>query len=226
MDFTPESGTITMFSTTWCGYCNRLKKQLDAQGIGYTEINIEEVEGTAELVEQLNGGNQTVPTVLFPDGTAATNPSAAEVKEPARRLGRFPTCQDTHPEGPADGAASRNGPPPVGPLCVKVPVSRCEPVRVQSQRSYRSHHGPQSQGRSCPFQKGAPVTLETILVPDPGPARPWWTSSPAASATPTCTTSWVASATTSPSCSATRPPAWSSAVGPDVTEVVPGTASS
>ena len=88
MDFTPESGTITMFSTTWCGYCNRLKKQLDAQGIGYTEINIEEVEGTAELVEQLNGGNQTVPTVLFPDGTAATNPSAAEVKQalPVDRL--------------------------------------------------------------------------------------------------------------------------------------------
>jgi mycoredoxin len=80
VDFTPESGTITMFSTTWCGYCNRLKKQLDAQGIGYTEINIEEVDGTADLVEKLNGGNRTVPTVLFPDGTAATNPSAAEVK--------------------------------------------------------------------------------------------------------------------------------------------------
>jgi mycoredoxin len=84
VDFTPEDGTITMFSTTWCGYCNRLKKQLDGQGIGYTEINIEEVAGTAELVEQLNGGNQTVPTVLFPDGTAATNPSLAEVKS---RLG-------------------------------------------------------------------------------------------------------------------------------------------
>ena len=81
MDFTPESGTITMFSTTWCGYCRRLKSQLDSQGIGYTEINIEEVDGTAELVEQLNGGNRTVPTVLFPDGTAATNPSAAEVRD-------------------------------------------------------------------------------------------------------------------------------------------------
>lgn len=84
MDFTPDSGTITMFSTTWCGYCNRLKKQLDAKGIGYTEINIEEVDGTAELVEQLNGGNRTVPpTVLFPpDGTAATNPpSASEVEK-------------------------------------------------------------------------------------------------------------------------------------------------
>ncbi|WP_026550939.1 mycoredoxin [Arthrobacter sp. Br18] len=80
MDYTPAAGTITMFSTTWCGYCRRLKSQLDAQGIGYREINIENVEGTAELVESLNGGNQTVPTVLFPDGSAATNPSLSDVK--------------------------------------------------------------------------------------------------------------------------------------------------
>jgi mycoredoxin len=80
-DFTPADGTVTMFSTTWCGYCNRLKKQLDAKGIGYNEVNIEEVEGTAELVEKLNGGNRTVPTVIFPDGSAATNPSAAQVQE-------------------------------------------------------------------------------------------------------------------------------------------------
>lgn len=81
IEYTPAAGTITMFSTSWCGYCRRLKSQLDSQGIGYTEINIEEVAGTAELVEQLNNGNQTVPTVIFPDGTAATNPSLLEVKE-------------------------------------------------------------------------------------------------------------------------------------------------
>ncbi|WP_125610367.1 mycoredoxin [Specibacter cremeus] len=81
MDYTPEAGTITMFSTSWCGYCRRLKTQLDSQGIGYTEINIEDVPGTAELVERLNGGNQTVPTVIFPDGSAATNPSLNDVKE-------------------------------------------------------------------------------------------------------------------------------------------------
>lgn len=81
MQYTPESGTITMFSTVWCGYCKRLKKQLDAKGIGYTEINIEETPGTAELVEKLNDGNQTVPTVIYPDGSAATNPSLNDVME-------------------------------------------------------------------------------------------------------------------------------------------------
>ena len=82
--FTPAAGTITMFSTSWCGYCRRLKSQLDREGIGYTEVNIEDVEGTADLVEALNGGNQTVPTVIFPDGSSATNPSASDVKS---RLG-------------------------------------------------------------------------------------------------------------------------------------------
>ncbi|WP_150308530.1 mycoredoxin [Planctomonas psychrotolerans] len=79
MDHIPAAGTITMFSTSWCGYCKRLKSQLDRAGIGYTEVNIENVPGTAELVEAINGGNQTVPTVLFADGSSATNPSLAEV---------------------------------------------------------------------------------------------------------------------------------------------------
>ena len=77
--YVPDAGTITMFSTTWCGYCARLKSQLDKAGIGYTEVNIETTPGTAELVEKINDGNQTVPTVLFPDGSSATNPSLAEV---------------------------------------------------------------------------------------------------------------------------------------------------
>ncbi|GHS84936.1 thioredoxin domain-containing protein [Cellulomonas hominis] len=80
----PEAGTITMYSTTWCGYCRRLKTQLDSQGIGYTEVNIEEHPDAAAFVEQVNDGNQTVPTVVFPDGSAATNPSLAEVRS---RLG-------------------------------------------------------------------------------------------------------------------------------------------
>ncbi len=77
----PDPGTVTMFSTTWCGYCRRLKSQMDREGIGYSEVNIEHVDDAAAFVMQVNGGNQTVPTVLFPDGTAATNPSLAEVKQ-------------------------------------------------------------------------------------------------------------------------------------------------
>ena len=75
-----DAGTLTMYSTTWCGYCRRLKSQMDREGIPYQVVDIEAVPSAADFVMSLNDGNQTVPTVLFPDGTAATNPSLAEVK--------------------------------------------------------------------------------------------------------------------------------------------------
>ncbi len=75
-----EIDTITMYSTTTCGYCRRLKTQLDSVGIAYREVNIEQDADSAAFVESVNGGNQTVPTVVFPDGSTATNPSLAEVR--------------------------------------------------------------------------------------------------------------------------------------------------
>jgi mycoredoxin len=76
----PTAGTITMFSTPWCGYCRRLKTDLDREGIAYTEVDIEQDQDGADYVMSVNGGYQTVPTVVFPDGTAATNPSTAQVR--------------------------------------------------------------------------------------------------------------------------------------------------
>ena len=76
----PSAGTITMFSTPWCGYCRGLKKGLDNEGIAYNEVDIEQHPASADYVMSVNGGNQTVPTVIFPDGTSATNPSLSEVK--------------------------------------------------------------------------------------------------------------------------------------------------
>ena len=74
------SGRLTMYTTQWCGYCRNLKRQLTRDGIEMAEVDIERDEAAAEFVMSVNGGNQTVPTVLFPDGTALTNPSAAQVK--------------------------------------------------------------------------------------------------------------------------------------------------
>ena len=71
---------LTMYSTTWCGYCHRLRSQLDREGIGYRVIDIEQDESAATFVAGVNGGNQTVPTVLFPDGTTLTNPTVGQVK--------------------------------------------------------------------------------------------------------------------------------------------------
>ena len=71
---------VTMYSTTWCGYCMRLKRMLDREGIAYAEVNIEQDPAAADFVMRVNGGNRTVPTVIFPDGAALTNPSIDQVK--------------------------------------------------------------------------------------------------------------------------------------------------
>ena len=77
----PTPGSVTMFSTPWCGYCTRLKAQMGREGIAYTEVDIEQAPDAVQFVMEVNGGNQTVPTLLFPDGSSATNPSITEVKK-------------------------------------------------------------------------------------------------------------------------------------------------
>ena len=74
------SAALTLYSTPWCGYCHRLKGQLTREGISFDEVDIEAQPEAADVVESVNGGNQTVPTLVFPDGTSLTNPSVAQVK--------------------------------------------------------------------------------------------------------------------------------------------------
>jgi len=71
---------LTMYTTSWCGFCRRLKTGLEREGIDFTEIDIEQDPSAADLVANVNGGNHTVPTVLFADGSALTNPSVDDVK--------------------------------------------------------------------------------------------------------------------------------------------------
>ena len=72
---------LTMYTTTWCGFCRRLKSQLGREGIEVREVDIELDPEAADFVMSVNGGNQTVPTLLFADGSALVNPSVAQVKE-------------------------------------------------------------------------------------------------------------------------------------------------
>ena len=78
-------GVVVMFTTTWCGYCTRLKRFMDAKDIAYREVNIEHDADAADFVMTVNGGHRTVPTLRLPDGSALTNPSPAQLLD---RLGR------------------------------------------------------------------------------------------------------------------------------------------
>ena len=78
--------SFTMYSTPWCGYCHRLKSQLDREGIDFDVVDIEQHPEAAAIVESANNGNQTVPTLVYPDGTSMTNPSVIQVKAKLEQL--------------------------------------------------------------------------------------------------------------------------------------------
>ena len=71
---------LTMYTTSWCGYCVRLKRLMSREQITFDEVNIETDADAEQLVMRVNGGNQTVPTLVFADGSALTNPSIDEIR--------------------------------------------------------------------------------------------------------------------------------------------------
>ena len=59
---------ITIYSTTWCPSCVSAKKLLDAKGLSYEEINIEEVNISREQLLEITGGH-TVPQIVINNKT-------------------------------------------------------------------------------------------------------------------------------------------------------------
>jgi mycoredoxin len=82
-----SNAPLTVYTTSWCGFCHRLKTVLRSDGISYDEVDIEQDPAAAEFVGSVNGGNRTVPTVKFADGSTLTNPSAAQVKAKLAEVG-------------------------------------------------------------------------------------------------------------------------------------------
>jgi mycoredoxin len=75
---TPDQRPV-VYSATWCGYCHRLKSQLDRAGIAYAQVDVDEDPSVLAKLEELNGGEWIIPTVEFADGSALVNPSVAAV---------------------------------------------------------------------------------------------------------------------------------------------------
>ena len=70
---------VTIYTTSTCGPCVRLKRAFDEHSLAYAEINVETDVVAADWVLSVNGGTRTVPTVLFADGSTLTNPTIEQV---------------------------------------------------------------------------------------------------------------------------------------------------
>lgn len=72
------SGPVTMYTTTWCGYCRRLEREMTEAGINFDKIDIDGRSDLGERIEVASGGNRTVPTVEI-GGELLVNPSIEQV---------------------------------------------------------------------------------------------------------------------------------------------------
>jgi glutaredoxin-like protein len=75
-----SSKEITMYSAEWCGDCRRSKRLLADLGVEYTLIDVEADSSAAAKVMEINGGMQSIPVIVFSDGTHLTEPSDSDLK--------------------------------------------------------------------------------------------------------------------------------------------------
>ena len=66
------SSQITMYSADWCGDCRRSKRLLDSLNVEYTIIDVEADASASEKVIEINGGQRSIPVIVFSDGTHLT----------------------------------------------------------------------------------------------------------------------------------------------------------
>ncbi len=74
-----ETGTIILYGTNWCGGSRRCRLLLEDHGIPYQWVDIDQDEQGRKLVEKINHGFQSVPTLVWPDGTSLTEPTETEL---------------------------------------------------------------------------------------------------------------------------------------------------
>ena len=60
-----ESTEIVMYSTAWCGYCQRARNLLERKGVQYREIKIDEDTKEREVMLQKSNGRRTVPQIFI-----------------------------------------------------------------------------------------------------------------------------------------------------------------
>lgn len=69
-----------MYSADWCGDCRRSKRLMDSLNVEYTIIDVEADPSASEKVIEINGGQRSIPVIVFPDGTHMTEPSDNDLK--------------------------------------------------------------------------------------------------------------------------------------------------
>lgn len=77
---------ITMYGADWCGDCRRSKRLLEELDVQINHIDVEVDKSAAAKVMEINGGAQSIPVIVFSDGTHLTEPSDNDLKAKLQAL--------------------------------------------------------------------------------------------------------------------------------------------
>ena len=77
---------ITMYGADWCGDCRRSKRLLEELDVQVSHIDVEADQSAAAKVIEINGGAQSIPVIVFSDGTHLTEPSDNDLKAKLQAL--------------------------------------------------------------------------------------------------------------------------------------------
>lgn len=80
---------IILYGRRYCGQVYNTKKKFDEEGIDYEYIDIQQDPQAREYVRQVNNGFESVPTIVFPDGSILTEPSTKELEEKLASLAQL-----------------------------------------------------------------------------------------------------------------------------------------
>jgi thioredoxin reductase (NADPH) len=72
---------IVLYGAAWCPDCRRSKAFLSEQRIPFTYVDLERYPDATAIVQDMNGGKQIIPTIVFPDGSFLAEPSNEELAD-------------------------------------------------------------------------------------------------------------------------------------------------
>ena len=76
---TSKPKTIVMYGTSWCGDTRRARSYFARNQIDYQWVDIDYDASGRAIVEKINHGYRSVPTIIFPDGDVLVEPSEEQL---------------------------------------------------------------------------------------------------------------------------------------------------
>jgi glutaredoxin-like protein len=81
---------LTVYGADWCPDCRRSKRLLDRLSVPYTYVDVDEDEAARATMMSMNGGRQSIPVVVLPNGHHLTEPSDPALRAELEAAGLIP----------------------------------------------------------------------------------------------------------------------------------------